>query len=415
MVSMDKVNQRGDLRVKSIYSPLPILWTLLLFVPSWVNASAITAYSSVIDAGSSGSRIYLYKTIQKGKKVQVEDLWSLEPQNLPALSDFTERAKQAYDTGIAPLLFPLRAFLGEKGLKPSEVTIHVLATAGLRLLDPSQSKAILGAVSSGLKKTEFRVGRVGVLPSELEGLFAWADLNALLGRLVPGKETLGIVEIGGASAQIAYEVKSPVPESKIWWLQGQPYRIFSRSFLGLGQNAARKSMIHSVGGGLQGNPCYPKGVSVTDKKTGVDGLTGSFDFARCTSLYREVVRTNLRFDRDMLRGVKHLTFAGIGKGTPVGAIQGSISLWGLSGTNPHDSLKMIEPACSSPWVVFQSQFGGYLDNQNQCANSIFIETLLYDPLALGLGAHQLKHVGNVLGRAPSWTRGFLMLPTSEFP
>lgn len=412
---MDKVNQRGDLRVKSIYSPHPIFWTLLLILPSWVNASVTTAYSSVIDAGSSGSRIYLYKTIQKGKKIQVEDLWSLEPQDLPALSDFKERTSEAFDAGIDPLLLSLRAFLGEKGLKPSEVTVHVLATAGLRLLDSSQSEAILWAVSTGLKKTAFRVGRVAVLPSALEGLFAWADLNALLGLLAPGKKTLGIVEVGGASSQIAYEVKGqPVPESKIWQLQGQSYRIFSHSFLSLGQNAARKSMIHSFGGGLQGNPCYPKGVSVTDKKTGVDGLTGSFDFARCTSLYREVVRRNPTFDRNMLLGLKDQAFAGIGKGNPVGAIQGVISLWKLKGTNPHDSLRVIEPACNAAWMDFQSHFGGQLDNQNQCANSIFIETLLYDPLALGLDAHQLKHVGSVQGRAPSWTRGFLMLPTGEF-
>jgi len=259
------------------------------------------------------------------------------------------------------------------------------------------------------------VGRIAILPSELEGLLAWADLNALLGRLAPGKETLGIVEIGGASAQIAYEVKGQaVAASRIWNLQGHSYRILSHSFLGLGQNAARKSMIHSVGGGTDGNPCYPSGVSVADKKTGVDALTGAFDSSRCRGLYLDVIRQNADFDRALLKGAAKQTFAGIGQGNPVGPIKGSISLWKLKGSNPHDSLKVIDTACKSPWSSFRERFGGDLVNQNQCANSIFIETLLYDPLALGLGPNQVRHIESAGGRVPSWTRGFLLLPESEF-
>ena len=394
---------------------LVILGLAILLAPSWANAVPLVSYSVIIDAGSSGSRIYLYKTSQKGSATQVEDLWGFEPKDVPGLSDFKERPNEAYNAGIVPLLQPLRSFFAERGLKEREVIVHLLATGGLRLLDPSQSEAILGAVSTGLKTTELKVGRVGILPSELEGLLAWADVNALAGRLAPGKETLGIVEVGGASSQIAYEVKGPaVTASKTWQIQGHAYRIVSRSFLGLGQNAARKSMIHSVGGGLEGNPCYPQGVSVADKKTGVDALSGSFDASRCRNLYREVIRQNPDFDRALLKGAVNQSFAGIGQGNPVGPIKGSISLWKLKGSNPHDSLKVVEAACTSPWSSFQDQFGGDLVNQNQCANSIFIETLLYDPLALGLGAHQLKHMEWVGGRVPSWTRGFLLLPDSEF-
>lgn len=401
--------------MKRLYMHLVIFLASILISPSWADAAPRAYYSAIIDAGSSGSRIYLYKSLKRGATVQVEDLWGFEPKDVPGLSDFKERPNEAYNAGIVPLLEPLRAFFKEKRLKESETTVNVLATGGLRLLDPAQSESILGAITSGLKTTQFKVGRIGILPSELEGLLAWADLNALLGRLAPGKETLGIVEIGGASAQIAYEMKGQaIAASRTWQLQGHSHRIVSRSFLGLGQNAARKSMIHSVGGGVDGNPCYPRGVSVADKKTGVDALTGSFDGARCRSLYLDVIRQNPDFDRALLQGAVNQSFAGIGQGNPVGPIKGSISLWKLKGSNPHDTLKVIDAACSSPWSSFRDQFGGELVNQNQCANSIFIETLLYDPLALGLGAQQVRHIESAGGRVPSWTRGFLLLPDSEF-
>lgn len=398
-----------------VFFRLVILGACCLLPSSWVSAAPSPSYAVVVDAGSSGSRIYLYQTLQKGATTQVQDLWQFEPKDIPGLSEFKERTDEAYRAGIAPLVLPLRAYLLEKGLKESDVTVHVLATGGLRLLEHVQSEAILEVVRRGLKATEFKVGRVGILPSELEGLLAWADLNALLGRLAPGKETLGIVEIGGASAQIAYEAKrQAVPGSKVWQLQGHSYRVLSRSFLGLGQNAARKSMIHSVGGGVEGNPCYPPGVALTDQKIGIEGLTGSFDLERCKNLYRNVIGENPDFKRDPFRGAGKLPFAGIGQGNPVGPIQGSIRLWKLKGSNPYDSLKVIEASCRSPWSRFKDQFGADLLNQNQCANSIFIETLLYDPAALGLTENQVRHMDEVGGRFTRWTRGYLLLPNSEF-
>lgn len=394
---------------------LPMLWVLLLALSSGIHAEPRPLYSAIIDAGSSGSRIYLYQSSRTGQSTQIQDLWGFEPQDVPGLSEFKAKAKEAFRGGILPLLSPLQTWLEGKGLKESEVTVHVLATGGLRLLDATQSEAILKEVGRGLQSTRFSVGRIGILPSELEGVLAWADLNALLGRLGSGKETLGIVEIGGASSQIAYQVKGQKRgSSKSWQFQGHTFEIFSRSFLGLGQNAARKAMIHSAGGGLQGNPCYPEGVSVADKKTEVEGLTGAFHWERCKNLYRNVIRNNPDFDPESFKVGADQSFAGIGQGNPVGPIKGSISFWKLKGTNPHDSLGVVEAACRKPWPRFQEQYGSDLVHQNQCANSIFIETFLYDASALGLASRQVKHIEAVGERVPSWTRGFLLLPDGEF-
>lgn len=400
--------------MKLIFLRRLILGVFVLFSPTWVCAAPGPSYAAIVDAGSSGSRIYLYKIEIKGAKTRVEDLWSAEPKDVPGLSDFKDRAGEVYAAGIVPLLAPLQTALRNKGLKESDISLDVLATGGLRLLDADQSEAILKGVRTGLTTTKFKLGRVEILPPELEGVLAWADLNALLDRFTSGKETLGVVEIGGASSQIAYELRGQTEvAAKTWLIQGHPYRIFSRSFLGLGQNAARKSMVHSVGGGIEGNPCYPHGVIVADKKIGVDGLTGAFDFSRCRNLYQEVIRLNPDLDSAILRGADHQAFVGIGQGNPIGPIQGSIRLWKLKGSNPYDSLNVIETSCRSSWPNFRDQFGGDLVNQNQCANSVFIETLLYDSAGFGLGSHQLKHLASVGGRVPSWTRGLVLLQGRE--
>jgi hypothetical protein len=171
-------------------------------------------------------------------------------------------------------------------------------------------------------------------------------------------------------------------------------------------------MIHDQDGGTLQNACYPEGVIVTDKKTSVENLTGSFEFERCSQLYREVIRRNPGFKNGFMHGSQKIAFAGIGEGNPVGPIKGTISLWKREGDNPHDSLPLIQKACKMPWSEFSGRFGSELVNQNQCANTVFIETFLYNPQGLGLGANQLRHVESIDGRVPSWTRGLFLVRES---
>ena len=368
-------------------------------------------YAAIIDAGSSGSRIYLYRIRLVNGNLEIKDLFADEPQKVPALSEFAEHPQDAYLQGVAPLLEALGTFLHGQGLPFSRVKLHLQATGGLRQLNESKRLAILGAIRTALPGTGFGSGKIGMLAPEEEGVFAWADLNELARRLGPGQESLGIVEIGGASSQIAYEIKSlSHRNAKTWRIQGKRYRIFSQSFLGLGQNAARKSMIAHPEGGQLANPCYPSGVSVTDQKADVEGLSGNFDFDRCKALYRHVIQDNEDFAKVRLDDLAPIHFAGIGQGNPVGPIKGSIALWGLPGPYPDATLPLVKAFCKAGWQSFAARFGSVLVNQNQCANTTFVLTLLYDPAAgFGLSAHQLRHQEDFDGRTPSWTRGFFLV------
>jgi Golgi nucleoside diphosphatase len=63
--------------------------------------------------------------------------------------------------------------------------IHLLATAGLRLLPKQQSEEVLDTVRGVLGKSGFlfKLEWARILPGELEGLYAWAAFNFASGTL----------------------------------------------------------------------------------------------------------------------------------------------------------------------------------------------------------------------------------------
>jgi Golgi nucleoside diphosphatase len=70
----------------------------------------------------------------------------------------------------------------------SATPIHLLATAGLRLLPKQQSEEVLNTVREVLGKSGFLFSPewARILPGELEGLYAWAAFNYASGALQVG-------------------------------------------------------------------------------------------------------------------------------------------------------------------------------------------------------------------------------------
>ena len=160
----------------------------------------------IIDAGSSGSRLYgfevypatpypeitpLARNIEGCSKTRIE----------PGLHKFKDKHKS-----VADYLNPLLDCASEHG-KPSS-TVNLLATAGMRDLreeDPEEAAQILRDARSALKAAKLDTGRVGIITGNEEARFAWLTANYATGRLGSTElDTLGILELGGSSAQIAY-------------------------------------------------------------------------------------------------------------------------------------------------------------------------------------------------------------------
>ena len=194
-----------------------------------------------------------------------------------------------------------------------DTPLFLLATAGVRLLSELQRKELLRQVCLYARShTKFLLPDCGlhiqVIPGETEGLYGWIAANYLLGGFdAPeehnhgkGHHTYGFLDMGGASAQIAFapnatEVERHANDLKLIRMRnidGTPneYKIFVTTWLGFGVNEARRRYVEAL---LQGSeapdgelpdPCLPVGLRLPVKGDIPEPhLIGTGKFAECIS------------------------------------------------------------------------------------------------------------------------------------
>ena len=407
-------------------APRSVRILLIALLSLWLVACSdppvFQRYVAVIDSGSSGSRIYLYERSEEPAGLRVRTLFTWTPATSNPLSGYESNPDHAGPLGVQPLLDALEPTLSGLGVKRSQIKISLLATAGMRLVeqrDASVAAAIYASARRTLSATGMSVGRVETLSGLYEGVYSWADVNYLRGNLDASSGTsVGIVEVGGASAQIAY-ISASASESNVARLSvnGRTHRVFSVSWLGLGQNEARGAMIARPGGGVSANPCYANNSTqyggLTQFDAGINGYSiaaagSSFDAAACSALYDGVLGTfNVQSTR--LAEFSNMDFVGVSsifyvmsewKALSAPATLMSTLTSQCVGLNAYGS--QVEPfigiITTPPNVLIQ----------NACANGTYIDRLLFGPNALNINAARLSTVNDIAGQSLTWTRGFAL-------
>ena len=161
-------------------------------------------YAIVIDAGSTGSRIHIFKFLVAGGQLELQ--FDKFDQLKPGLSSYKDDPPKAAES--LKLLLDLALETVPQKLQAS-TSIMVGATAGLRLLPDGKADIILGEVRAYLKKYPFAHTDedIKILSGVDEGAFAWLTLNYLLGRLGQAEtDTVAAIDMGGGSVQEAYAV-----------------------------------------------------------------------------------------------------------------------------------------------------------------------------------------------------------------
>jgi hypothetical protein len=350
------------------------------------------AYVGVIDAGSSGSRLFVYQ--QGADPRSIEDVVELSNAAQPLAAHAGDPA-QAGEKAIGQLIGALDRELGERGIAKADMEVHLLATAGMRLLPAPAAQAIQASVTRTLRERGYKPGRVETISGEMEGFYAWLDVNVLLGQLEPGKTPVGIVEIGGASVQAAY-ASAPAPGVVTASFGGATYTDRSVSFLGLGIEQARKSLLENG----DGAPCYPEGLASAMPQR--DGARGAFDADRCASAFSRVIDAPTRaLPQDEIRNVR---FVGLGK-----PLTGVLADWRLAQDKGGALKEIAREKCLLPWAEFTRAHGDTPFTPYLCSNSVYISTLLFDAKGLGLAPEQVVAADSIAGRRPSWTRGAALM------
>ncbi|CAH8588553.1 unnamed protein product [Schistosoma rodhaini] len=253
---------------------------LIIIIVLYILSSNIPdVYSVVIDAGSTSSKIHLYKWIDEPFRSngKVDEVTSEKLS--PGISDYINDTIKAYET-LKPKLLKLTISLTFEQKK--HTPIYLAATAGMRLKlieDPLGSLDLFSVIRQYLKQSGFQIEtpneRIRLLYGSEEGLYGWVSVNYILGIIKEGKqtnpsETVGSLDLGGASTQIAFIPKtySNIPKEKLDFyplrLYGNDFSVYSHSFLCYGKSEFERRVITSIAASslLQSeipNPCFLQG------------------------------------------------------------------------------------------------------------------------------------------------------------
>uniref|UniRef100_A0A7N8WQQ5 nucleoside diphosphate phosphatase n=1 Tax=Mastacembelus armatus TaxID=205130 RepID=A0A7N8WQQ5_9TELE len=204
-------------------------------------------YGIMFDAGSTGTRIHIYKFIQK------------DPVELPVLVNEMYHAVKpglsAYKDNPEELLKIAKKTVPEENWRMTPVVLK--ATAGLRLLPEDKANALLKEVREVFDESPFFIpnNSVSIMNGKNEGVLAWVTVNFLTGHLYSNtKRTVGILDLGGGSTQITFLPKSKktiqlAPSSYIarFNLFNETYQLYTHSYLGNGLFAARLATLGALG------------------------------------------------------------------------------------------------------------------------------------------------------------------------
>ncbi|CAL8342812.1 unnamed protein product [Lota lota] len=312
-------------------------------------------YGLVVDCGSSGSRVFVYCwPHHNGNPHELLDIRQMRDQHRkpvvmkikPGISELATTPEKSSD-----YIYPLLSFAAQHipKNKHQETPLYILCTAGMRILPESQQEAILEDLRTDIPvqfNFLFSDSHVEVISGKQEGVYAWIGINFVLGRFNhahndgqavvevqrPGgghqealvrKRTAGVLDMGGVSTQIAYEVPktvsfaSPQQEEVAKNLLAEfnlgcdahrtehVYRVYVSTFLGFGGNAARGRYEESLARNAAArnkllgqhagetpaspllDPCLPADL---EDRAGPPGgplhLRGTGDFDRCRLLLR---------------------------------------------------------------------------------------------------------------------------------
>lgn len=268
-----------------------------------------TRYAVLIDAGSSGSRVRVYKwsANQQSKSLpDIDEVTNLKTE--PGMSDYVDKPNEL-DGHLMPLLAKAKATVPEN--LQTKTPLYIMATAGMRLLETDAQNQLFNlAHQLFLNKSacpfnyEKQNGRI--LSGEEEAAFSWITVNYIKNRAFFDKDSstgngYGMLEMGGASLQVAF-IPSDQILSELFPLtiNGNRFSLYTQSYLALGQNywaqrvreyvaKTEAPVVEKDGYRVVENPCLLTGDSINTTVTGNFTIVrGSSNGAECIPILRDV-------------------------------------------------------------------------------------------------------------------------------
>ncbi|PRT52905.1 Golgi apyrase [Wickerhamiella sorbophila] len=235
-------------------------------------------YAVIVDAGSSGSRVYVYTWPDPAQYLEAVGKSSAVAKTLlpietkpewvykvkPGISSFAGKTDEIWRSHLLALVEKAHQAVPKQD-RPY-TPFYFLATAGLRLTPEPERKKILDTVCSEVRKhTSFYLPEcethVAMIDGQTEGLYGWLGLNYLVHTHLNLEwsdftKTYGFMDMGGASAQVAFAPSLSEAERhhddlytiNVRTIGGDPvnWKVFVTTWLGFGANQAQSRYRQSI-------------------------------------------------------------------------------------------------------------------------------------------------------------------------
>lgn len=391
-------------------------------------------YRIVIDGGSTGSRIHVFEyLIKDGAPIfdisAKKGLGSMRVT--PGLSTFAGDPKGAGESVLKLMEFARKRIPGDKW---AETEVRLMATAGLRMLGLSVQERILESCRTVLRTSGFTFHNdwASVISGSDEGVYAWVVANYALGSLGGDpQETTGIIELGGASAQVTFFSNEPMPPefSRTVKFGNISYSLYSHSLLEFGQNVAfdlvrGSNLAQSQTLGIKEpvDPCSPKGYkhnvmignnmtpsSLVQSNDQSSILHSTGNFTECRSASYKLLqkgKEDCAFDQCSIGS----TFMPKLQGKFI-ATENFFHTSKFFGLSPKKFLSELIVAgkefCEDDWSNLKSKYPRFNDEDlhRYCFSSAYIVAFLHDSLGIALDDKRIGYGSEVNDIPLDWALG----------
>ncbi|XP_015212345.2 ectonucleoside triphosphate diphosphohydrolase 3 [Lepisosteus oculatus] len=313
-------------------------------------------YGIVLDAGSSRTTVYVYKwPAEKENNTGVVKQIMICNIDGPGISSLGLNAEQDHRSWSSMEDCMNKT---QQKIPPSQhntTPIFLGATAGMRLLrskNATAANAIMSEMERYLQRLPFRFQNASVISGEEEGLYGWITANYLMDNFLEkniwnawvrphGAKTIGSLDLGGASTQIAFSPEEPDSSDRFRrvTLYGYEYSVYTHSYTCYGRNEAERQVLAALvqtSSGTSENPCYPQDYSAVIPEEYIFG-------SQCTAA-KKPVNYNPK---------KHVTF--VGTGDPALCRETVLSIFNLSSCEGEDHCSfngVYQPALTGMFVAY---------------------------------------------------------------
>ena len=275
-------------------------------------------YGCMCDAGSSGTRVNVYRWPQRKKNIIPIMTEMGRNTTKPGIHEQDEKELEKNMNILLDYCKNKIIELSNNKSNLSDVNFYLKATAGMRSISEEEQNKKLDIIRNVIRKSEFKFLEddwAKVINGSEEGLFGWMTSNYLNQILFNNEEKgkqidipYGSIDLGGYSLEITFSTNETIKEHYInLSFTEVDYDLYSYSFHDYGQTRFYEILMESIFNSSRSenstiivNPCYLEGYNETFEYENVNyTFVGKTNTSQCQEYIRSILKINKESEKSM--------------------------------------------------------------------------------------------------------------------